>query len=289
MSLKQRVIQTLKNLSFSPNPNLGQHFIIDEKYLQTISHGLDKNSIAIEVGPGIGQLTEILVKICKKVVAIEIDRGFEKPLTLLKNKYRNLSVIFDDALSNSLDKAVANAKRQAGRVFLISNLPYQITEPFLNKIARYKNLEIRLMVGDSLAYHAKIQDPTDPDFTELSLLCNSFFTIREVAKVPKESFFPEPKTGSTILEFVQKTLDNKKNMAELISQRLFLSQTKGSKLKNFLMNAFIMSDDTLTKNKARDLVTSLNIPEIILEKSFAQLNNSEVRTLYGSLLKLNNL
>ena len=289
MPLKQKVIQTLKTLDFSPNPNIGQHFVIDEKYLRAMSLGLDKNSIAVEVGPGIGQLTEILAKISKKVTVIEIDRRFEKPLTLLKNKHRNVNVVFADALSDTLDIAIATAKREARHVFLISNLPYQITEPFLNKIARYKNINIRLMVGKNLALHAKIQDPTDINFTELSLLCNSFFTIKEIATVPKTSFFPEPKTDSVILEFIQKSLDPEKNMAEVIAQRLFLSQTKGSKLKNFLMNAFIAAGKNLTKNKARGIVAGLDLPETILEKSFAQLNNSEVRTLYSHLLKLNNL
>lgn len=252
------------------NPNLGQHFINDPRILAVMASPVNRNDTVIEIGAGLGTLTELLAKRAKKVIAIETDKKFEPILQKLKRKYKNLEIIIGNALDLNFGKAN----------LLISNLPYNITEPFLNKLASYKNLKARIMVGEKFASHSLVTNPKDQNFTELSFLCSSFFNVEEITKVSKELFNPKPRTGSVVLD-----LTPKKGMS--IAQNLFLSQTKGSKIKNFLMNGLILLEKKLTKNEARKIIDDLNLPKEVLEKSFAQLNNSEVRLLAEKLQSLN--
>lgn len=256
-----------------PNPNLGQHFLIDRKVLAIMTRGVTNRNEITEIGAGSGILTEALAKKAKTVKAFEIDTRFEKSLRQLQKKYKNIKIIFGDATKTKFDK----------NVFIISNLPYHITEPFLNNIIHFKVSKMRLMVGDKFGRIAQTSDPKDPNFSELSLLCKSFFAVKEIAKVSKNSFNPKPRTDAVILEFIPKKVDPDKDRADFIGQRLIFSQKKGSKLKNFLMNALILSDKRLTKNQARQSVKKLDIAGEILEKSFAQLNNEEIRNLAQAL------
>lgn len=252
------------------NPDLGQHFINNPKILGIMASPVNRNDSVIEIGSGLGSLTTLLAKKAKKVIAIEIDKKFEPALKKLQKEYKNIEVIIGNALDQNFSKGT----------FIISNLPYNITEPFLNKLASYKNLKARIMVGQKFATHALISDPADLNFTELSFLCNSFFNVSEIAKVPKDLFNPKPKTDSVILDLIPKRGNS-------IAQNLFLSQTKGSKLKNFLMNGFILLNKKITKNEARKSVQNLNLTPEVLEKSFAQLNNEEVRLLATKLQAIN--
>lgn len=257
------------SFSFDFDPNLGQHFIVDPKILKIMTSPINRNDTVIEIGAGPGTLTSLLAKKAKKVIAIEIDKRFETILKKIQKNHNNIQIIIGDALDQNFSKAT----------YIISNLPYNITEPFLNKLAGYKNLKARLMVGQKFATHALISDPLDPNFTELSFLCSSFFEVRKIAKVPKVYFNPVPKTDSLII-------DLKPKKGSPIAQNLFLSQTKGSKIKNFLMNGFILLNKKTTKNEARKMVSSLNLPIEILEKSFSQLNNDEVRLLASKLQEI---
>lgn len=253
-------------LAPNPNPVLSQHFIDDPKTLKIMASLVARNDAVIEIGAGAGNLTKLLAQKAKKVIAIEIDRKFESPLIKLQREYKNIDLIFDNALN--IDFGKAN--------LLVSNLPYNITEPFLNKLAKYKKLKSRVMAGQKFAEHALLTDPDDPNFTEISFLCSSFFDVKKIADVPKKLFNPAPKTDSVIIDLVPKK-------GNILAQNLFLSQEKGSKIKNFLMNGLIILNKKMSKNEARKIVSDLKLPSVILDKSFAQLNNEEVRTLAAKL------
>ena len=270
-----------------PNPNLGQHFTVDGRILKKMVSGIDDRTVVVEIGPGQGQLTEELSSVAKKVIAIEVDFQFKLDLLRLQKRCKNVHVIFEDALK-VIDDIMATEKKANSKLRIISNLPYHITEPFVNKMIGFSNFEAVLMVGKKFGYQSKISDPNDPNFNELSYICRSFFKITKIADVSKEAFSPVPKTDSVILKFVPKSRKIDVGKVDFISQYLILGQKHGVLLKNALMKAFQIFEKQSTgtyqtKNSARTTVESLKLPAEMLVKSFAQLNNEEVKTLASVL------
>jgi len=258
-------MKTDKN--FKPNPLLGQHFISDNSVLNILSRTVEKDSTVIEIGAGTGRLTEVLSQNAKKVIATEIDKRFEKPLEELAKKHNNVEVLFGDALSGILDGVI---KKESGKnVWIVSNLPYHITEPFINKIVRFPKIKMILMVGKKFGIQSQLKNPEDPNYSELSFVCNAFFNISKIAEVTKEAFWPVPGTDSIILKFSPKAQIS-------VNQKLILSQKYGGMIKNVLMKVF---DKNITKNEARRKVRAIGLPDEILNKSFSQLNNNEVKVL----------
>lgn len=262
-------MKTDKN--FIPYPLLGQHFIINDSFPKLMADNLPAGVTVIEIGPGMGQLTEVLCKKTEKVIAIEIDKRFQKLLTTLKGKYKNLEIVFGDALSGTLDEIIK--KNKGKNIWIVSNLPYHITEPFINKVVRFPKIKMILTVGKKSGIQSQIKDPNNVNFSELSFVCNAFFDITKIADVPKEVFWPAPDTNSVILKFLPKIQTS-------INQKLILSQKYGGLIKNVLMKIF---SKNMTKNEARSKVKSLSLPDEVLRKSFSQLNNSEVQMLAKSL------
>jgi len=274
-----------KKGSVTPNLNLGQHFIQNNKFLEKMVSILDKNSLVIEVGPGMGQLTTFLAKKVKKVIAIEIDKRFQKYLLPISKKFKNVEFIFADVLSSTFDSVIVQNKKRFNSIFIVSNLPYHITEPFITKLA-FLNLPAILMVGKKFGYQSQITNPNDEHFTELSYICKSFFDIHKISDVPKSAFWPIPKTDSVILKLDPK---RKRTDIDYIGQKIILSQKHGGLVKNVLMNTIIELEAThnsiITKNLARDIVNRLKLNNDILNKSFSQLNNTEVKILSSSINK----
>jgi len=273
-----------------PNEKLGQHFIVNRKYLNLMADGIDKDTIVIEIGSGFGQLTEALTIKAKRVIAIEIDKRFKRSLYDLAKKYKKLELIFDDALKVPFDKLIDKKLIRRGRVMVIANLPYHITEPLFNKMLHYPNIKMRLMVGKKFGYQAQTKNSEDLHFTSLSFLIRSFYDVNQICEIPKSAFNPQPKTDSMILDFLPKKM-NLDDKVDFLCRGLFLFQKYGTQVKNALMNNIIsrsrMLDETLTKNMARDIVRNLNIPEEILQKPFSQLSNDEIRILSSKLDKMN--
>jgi 16S rRNA (adenine1518-N6/adenine1519-N6)-dimethyltransferase len=276
-----------KSNSIVPNLKLGQHFIKDQQYLNKITSLLDKESLIIEVGPGMGQFTKVLAKKSKKVIAIEIDNRFRKYLLPISKKNKNIEVVFADALSKTFDSIILKNKKKFHSTVVVSNLPYHITEPFITKLA-ILNLPAILIVGKKFGYQSQIVNPKEEYFSELSFICKSFFDIEKITNIPKTAFWPIPKKDSVIIKLVPKKI---KTDSEYIGQKIILSQKHGGLIKNVLMNAIIQIKSTqnskITKNQARNITKRLKIDNSILNKAFSQLNNNEVKKVAISIDKAN--
>lgn len=282
--------KSLNKYNIVPNPKLGQHFMVDEKYLDKISSQIDKQTTVIEVGPGTGVLTEVLALKAKKVIAIEIDKQFVDCLKQLERSNKNLKVVFGNALSNLVDNLVNQEKRKKESLLVVSNLPYHITEPFIKKLAELE-VEAVLTVGKKFGYQARINDPHDPNFTELSYVCRSFFNVKKLYDVSKDAFYPIPKTDSVVLLFTPKSLDKSVNTSSRIGKEIILNQKHGGLIKNVLMNILIRlkknSNIKITKNESRSIIKELKLDEKLLSKSFGQLNNNEIKSLAQATDTLN--
>lgn len=285
-NLRDLVINRIKSLSIVPNKNLGQHFLIDEGVINILANSVILGSTVIEVGAGVGQLTESLAKKAAKVVAIEIDVRYRPILSQIEKTYSNVHIIYDDVLALDLNMLIEREKQAQ----IVASLPYHITEPFLHKITTLPMYNATLVVGKRLM-HAITQKENQPEFGQLSLLAQTFFIIEVLGLIDKKMFFPIPRTDSAIIRLTPKNEQEiNSSVRDFLLKRLFLTANRGPLVKNCLKEGLIelarITGKTLTQNQARKMISEISIPDRILNKSFQQLNNEELRILSIVLRRL---
>lgn len=228
--LKQVVQSRLESLDIVPNENLGQHFLIDDTAINLLTNSISPGNKVLEVGAGIGQLTEALAGNASKVVAIEIDRRYEPILSELSNRYSNLHVVYGDALALRLQDFVA--KEDGNDTQIIASIPYHITEPFMRRIAELDIESATMVVGRKLAESIKAQNEDGLGFGKLTLLAQSFFDIDVLMELGRDSFLPAPRTESSIIRLSPK--EGSSNMRDFLLRRLFLTSRQNPLVGNCL-------------------------------------------------------
>ncbi|MEG1560219.1 MAG: 16S rRNA (adenine(1518)-N(6)/adenine(1519)-N(6))-dimethyltransferase RsmA [Clostridia bacterium] len=191
---------TLEKLGIIPNKALGQNFIADENSVSRIAEiALVSGKNAIEIGSGLGTLTEYLCKTAKTVTAIEIDsRMAEATRTNLSN-VSNLTVIRADFL-----KVVPSTLENIPTV-AVGNLPYYITTPICLKLIQdYTTLENMTLMVQSEAAHRFFAPPGDRVYSILSVLTALYFDAKEEISLPKSAYYPTPDIDSTVVTFKRK-------------------------------------------------------------------------------------
>lgn len=197
------VNQTLKDNDLYAKKKFGQNFLTDQNILSSIvkSAGIDKDSLVIEVGPGLGSLTEHLVKNAGFVLAYEIDQDL---LPILDQNFKgcdNLKVINKDILEVDINKDIDEYKRDKKSVFLVANLPYYITTPIIlgllsktNKITRYVMM-MQKEVADRICGHPKTKD-----YNALSIAIGYRAKASLEFNVPRTVFIPSPNVDSAVVK-----------------------------------------------------------------------------------------
>lgn len=234
----QIVEERLSALDIEQNEKLGQHFLIDDYTLNKMAQEVESGANVIEIGAGVGQLTELLAEQADRVTSIEIDRRYEGVLVQLQERCPNVEIVYGDALSIKLGHLVRKLEAGEHTVQIVANLPYHITEPFMHLAAELR-IPMSLMVGEKFAQASFAEDPNDPNFTALSMLSQSFFEIDRVLDVPREAFLPEPRTKSAIMRFTPKGEAKQLSRADFVTQQLFITMNKSPLVKNVIKEALI--------------------------------------------------
>lgn len=197
-----RTREILDKYGFSFKKSLGQNFLIDTNILNRIvDHAnLTETSAAIEVGPGIGALTEQLARRSKKVMAFEIDQRLLPILADTLSPYPNVKVIHQDILKADVQQYIDEELAGINDIMVVANLPYYVTTPILMKLLEEK-LPIRGIVGmlqkevaDRLA--AK---PGTKEYGSLSIAVQYYTIAETVMIVPKTVFIPQPNVDSAVI------------------------------------------------------------------------------------------
>lgn len=177
----------------------GQNFIIDEKIIDRIVEvsNVDKDSIVIEIGPGIGALTQKLLMKAKKVIAIEIDLDMVNILQEELSDFENLEIINENVLNVDLSKLIKQYENE--KVILVSNLPYYVTSDIMIKIfeADLKCVSLTVMMQKEVA--RRILKGQDENL--LTLLSKYYYDVKLGFEVSKNIFNPRPNVDSTILVY----------------------------------------------------------------------------------------
>ena len=205
LSNPQRTIEVIKKYEFCFQKKFGQNFLIDGHVLDKIiaGAGVTKDDMVLEIGPGIGTMTQYLAEAAGKVVAVEIDRNLLPILQETLADYGNVKVIHADVLSLDLEKLVQ--EENGGRpIKVVANLPYYITTPIIMALfeQHVPLANVTVMVQKEVEARMK-SGPGSKDYGALSLAVQYYAEPYIVANVPCNCFMPRPNVDSAVIRLTR--------------------------------------------------------------------------------------
>lgn len=263
MSVYEETQAILNTYKIQANKSLGQNFLIDDCVIEKIieSSNIEKEDLIIEIGPGLGVLTERLLKKSNNVVVIELDK---KMIEILQNRFclnRNLEIINNDVLKVDLEKLIKNKKEQTNinKVKIVANLPYYISTPIIMKLLenRLEISEIIVMVQKEVAQRLGAETGTR-EAGAITYAVEYYAKATPIIDVPKESFIPSPKVESQVIKLEVRQnpkieVEDEKLLFNII-QKSFMQRRKT--LSNALINNRILD----SKEEVEKMFKTLEIP-----------------------------
>lgn len=205
LGIPQNTIQVLQKYHFNFQKKYGQNFLIDTTVLERImdSAQITKNDMVLEIGPGIGTMTQYLAERARKVVAVEIDKNLIPILRDTLSDYDNISIIQEDILKVDLPE-LARLENDSKPIKVVANLPYYITTPIIMGLFESNTpLEsITIMVQKEVAERMQV-GPGTKDYGALSLAVQYYAKPEIIANVPPNCFIPRPNVGSAVIRLTR--------------------------------------------------------------------------------------
>lgn len=201
----QNTIEILKKYEFSFQKKYGQNFLIDTHVLDKIIRAAEISSddFVLEIGPGIGTMTQYLAEAAREVAVVEIDDKLIPILEETLKEYENVTIIHGDILKVDIEGLVQE-KNQGRPVKVVANLPYYITTPIIMGLLEGSASvdSITVMVQKEVADRMKV-GPGTKDYGALSLAVQYYARPEIVANVPPNCFIPRPKVGSAVIRLTR--------------------------------------------------------------------------------------
>ena len=252
------VKEIIAKYGFRFSKSLGQNFLIDGNIVRKICEEADitREDGVLEVGPGIGTLTEELSLRAGKVVAVELDKNLLPILSDTLKAYENIEIVNGDILKLDL-RSFLKEKFTSQNVKVVANLPYYITTPIIIKFLEEElNLDsIIVMVQKEVAERMKAK-PGTKDYGALSVFVQYYTEPKIILDVPKTVFMPKPNVDSAVI-----LLKVRKERIDLKNKELFFRLVKAAfgKRRKTLLNSLSSSDLGLGKDQIRDILEKCNI------------------------------
>lgn len=280
-----RTKEILAKYDFYFKKNYGQNFLIDTNILENIVSYADltKESCAIEIGPGIGALTEQIAKRAKKVLAFEIDQRLIPILEDTLSPYDNIQIINEDVLKADVEKAIEEYLPNEKDVMVVANLPYYVTTPIIMKLLT-EGLPIRgivCMLQKEVADRISAK-PSTKDYGSLSIAIQFYTHASTVMTVPRTVFMPQPNVDSAVIKLIKRD----QPAAEVIDESFFFEVVRASfaQRRKTLNNNLLNNLPLLKKDKSK-LEACLDEAGIVGTRRGETLSIQEFATLSNSLYK----
>ncbi|NLC97054.1 MAG: 16S rRNA (adenine(1518)-N(6)/adenine(1519)-N(6))-dimethyltransferase RsmA [Erysipelotrichaceae bacterium] len=269
ISTKKRTNEIIKKYNLKIKKSYGQNFIIEPTIVEKIARLSYAENAVIEIGPGIGALTEQLCLVSKKVIAYEIDKKLINVLKDTLSNYENVEIINEDFLNINIVEISENLKKEYGSVVICANLPYYVTTPILFRIFESESCidYITVMIQKEVAqrFNAK---PSSSDYNALSVITQYLYETKIIMNVSNNVFNPKPKVDSAVIQFKKKQLEdniNRKEFFEFIKgcfkQR---RKTLHNNLKEFIFDKEIIDNIYLKGNIDKNIrAQQLSLEEFI--------------------------
>lgn len=279
LGIPQNTIAVLQKYNFNFQKKFGQNFLIDSRVLDKIVQAseITKDDYVLEIGPGIGTMTQYLCEHARQVAAVEIDKNLIPILADTLSEYQNVEVIQEDILKVDLN-CLAQEKNHGNPIKVVANLPYYITTPIIMGLfeSHVPIQSITVMVQREVA--DRIQAcPGTKDYGALSLAVQYYAKPEIVANVPPNCFMPRPAVGSAVIRLVRykerpvQVLDERKMFAII---RASFNQRRKT-LVNGLNNAAQLP---YSKDRITEALEEMGLPanvrgEALTLEQFAKLSN----------------
>lgn len=271
----------LKNRGLHLNRKLGQHLLIDSNIRKKIieTADLSGNDSVIEIGAGMGFMTEELINYCGNVYAVEIDKGFVIYLQEIFKGKKNLTIIHDDILRFDLEKKIIEENRKGYSVKILGNLPYNINAPIITKIAEIKvpASSCCFVVQKEVAErYAAVSG--SKNYGAISIYLQYRFRLRKAFSIPNDCFFPKPEVESAVINLVPYSAPPVKVSDEELFFKLI--RTAFSQRRKMISNSIkcieLVGEKQNIINKALEIaqISPQERPENISIESFARLTNA---------------
>ena len=279
LGIPQNTIEVLQKYHFNFQKKFGQNFLIDTHVLEKIIAAADvtKDDFVLEIGPGIGTMTQYLCEHARAVAAVEIDKNLIPILGDTLGAYDNVEIINQDILKVDIRK-LADEKNGGRPIKVVANLPYYITTPIIMGLfeSHVPIDSITVMVQKEVADRMQV-GPGTKDYGALSLAVQYYAAPEIVAIVPPTCFMPRPKVGSAVIRLIRHKeppvqVEDEKLMFRII--RASFNQRRKT-LANGLKNS---GELTLSKEVIEESITELGVPvtirgEALSLAQFGELSN----------------
>ena len=279
LGIPSNTIEVLQKYNFNFQKKFGQNFLIDTHVLDKIirESGVSKDDMVIEIGPGIGTMTQYLCENAREVVAIEIDKNLIPILEDTLSSYDNVTVINEDVLKVDIKK-LAEEKNGGRPIKVVANLPYYITTPIIMGLfeSHVPIDSITIMVQKEVADRMQ-EGPGSKVFGALSLAVQYYAKPEIVAIVQPNCFMPRPNVGSAVIRLTC----HEKPPVEVKDEGFMFNLIRASfnqrrkTLVNGLTNASFLS---VTKDQVAEALEKMELSptirgEALSLEQFAQLSN----------------
>lgn len=238
---KNEVKNYLKENSIFPNKNRGQNFLCDKNIANNIANIVVKNrsKYALEIGGGLGSLSDILINIYKEnLTIVEYDKALYRHLI---EKYFNIDIIHKDILTISISDIKKNIMKENEKFDIYGNIPYNIASPIIEWLFYncYKKWNYAVFMVQSDFAKRLIAKPNSEDYSALTLFANFMSYIKLEYNVSKEVFYPKPNVESSVISMIPKEIDFQIiDIFKSVSKTLFHNRRKNIK-NNFINSPYI--------------------------------------------------
>ena len=287
LGIPANTIAVLQKYKFNFQKKFGQNFLIDTHVLEKIieSAGVTKDDFVLEIGPGIGTMTQYLCEAAREVTAVEIDTNLIPILEDTLSAYDNVTVINQDILKLDI-KALAEEKNGGRPIKVVANLPYYITTPIIMGLfeSHVPIDSITIMVQKEVADRMQI-GPGTKEYGALSLAVQYYAKPEIVANVPPNCFMPRPNVGSAVIRLTR----HEQVPVEVTDEKLMFRLIRASfnQRRKTLANGLNNSPEIhLSKEVIQQSIEELGEPvnvrgEKLSLEQFAELSNIIYKKLHA--------
>ncbi len=280
LGIPQNTIAILQKYNFNFQKKFGQNFLIDTRVLDRIieSAQITGDDCVLEIGPGIGTMTQYLAEAAREVVAVEIDKNL---IPILQNdtlaEYDNVTIINDDILKVDINKIVEE-KNNGQPIKVVANLPYYITTPIIMGLfeSHVPLKSITIMVQKEVADRMQV-GPGTKDYGALSLAVQYYAKPEIVANVPPNCFIPRPNVGSAVIRLTR----HEKPPVEVKDEAYMFALIRASfnQRRKTLLNGLTNAGNLgVTKEQITEALVKMGLPatvrgEALTLEQFGELSN----------------
>ena len=281
MSVLEETKYLMKKYKIKANKSLGQNFLIDDTVIEDIVSGanIGEDDMVIEIGPGLGSMTALLVERAKKVICVELDK---KMIEILNDRfiaYNNIELINDDVLKLDLNNLIKQEKEQnqIKDVKIVANLPYYITTPIIMKLLE-ENLDIEsitVMIQKEVADRL-IEIPSGKNTGAITYTVYYYCESEKIRDVENTCFIPMPEVTSEVINLKLR----KEPAVKIENKKVFFNIIKSAFMqrRKTLLNALVNTGVFKSKEEGIEILKKLNLKEDIRAEKltiedFARISN----------------